>query len=77
VHRVGRTARGDATGDAVTLMASSDWVEIRGIEKLLGGSIRRVVVPGFEPEVEPPPPEDEEEDERRPTALRRGIRRRR
>ena len=29
VHRVGRTARGDDTGDAVTLMASSDWVEIR------------------------------------------------
>jgi len=76
VHRVGRTARGDDTGDAVTLMASSDWVEIRGIERLLGKSIDRRVVAGFEPEVEPPPPEDEGEEERRPTALRRGIRRR-
>jgi len=76
VHRVGRTARGDDTGDAVTLMASSDWVEIRGIERLLGKSIDRRVVRGFEPEVEPPPPEVEDEEERRPTALRRGIRRR-
>ena len=78
VHRVGRTARGDDTGDAVTLMASSDWVEIRGIEKLLGRSIPRRVVPGFEPEVEPPPSDEDEEEERRePSALRRGIRRRR
>ncbi len=76
VHRVGRTARGDDTGDAVTLMASSDWVEIRGIERLLGMSIERRVVAGFEPEVEPPPPEEDEEDERQPTALRRGIRKR-
>lgn len=77
VHRVGRTARGDETGDAVTLMASSDWVEIRGIEKLLGRAIDREVVPGFEPEVEPPPPEERQSEAREPTALRRGVRRRR
>ncbi len=76
VHRVGRTARGDETGDAVTLMASSDWVEIRGIERLLGESIDRRVVPGFEPSVEPPPPEEDAEEAPKPTALRRGIRRR-
>ena len=77
VHRVGRTARGDDTGDAVTLMASSDWVEIRAIEKLLGRSISREVVPGFEPDVEPPPPEEEAEEKRPPSGLRRGVRRRR
>lgn len=77
VHRVGRTARGDETGDAVTLMASSDWVEIRAIEKLLARTIDRAVVPGFEPEVEPPPPEEDREEKRPPSALRRGIRRRR
>ncbi|MDX1394365.1 MAG: DEAD/DEAH box helicase [Gemmatimonadota bacterium] len=76
VHRVGRTARGDETGDAVTLMASSDWVEIRAIEKLLGGPIAREVIPGFEPDVEPPPPEDDDEERRKPSALRRGIRKR-
>jgi ATP-dependent RNA helicase RhlE len=77
VHRVGRTARGDETGDAVTLMASSDWVEIRAIERLLGEPIERAVIPGFEPDVEPPPPEEDEEEKRQPTALRRGIRKRR
>jgi len=77
VHRVGRTARGDETGDAVTLMASSDWVEIRGIEKLLGAPIDREVVPGYEPEVDPPPPEEEVGAARESTALRRGVRRRR
>ncbi len=77
VHRVGRTARGDDTGDAVSLMASSDWVEIRAIERLLGIHIERRAVPGFEPEVEPPPPEEEPTTEDRPaSALRRGIRRR-
>jgi ATP-dependent RNA helicase RhlE len=76
VHRVGRTARGDDTGDAVTLMASSDWVEIRGIERLLGQSIDREVIPGFEPEAEPPPSEGDEGEARTPTALSRGIRRR-
>ena len=77
VHRVGRTARGDDTGDAVTLMASSDWVEIRAIEQLLGESIERRTVPGFEPEVEPPPPEEPPTERPEPSALRRGIRRRR
>ena len=77
VHRVGRTARGDDTGDAITLMASSDWVEIRAIERLLGETIERRVVPGFEPDVEPPPPEEVEVERPEPTALRRGIRRRR
>ena len=77
VHRVGRTARGDDTGDAITLMAASDWVEIRAIERLLGENIERRAVPGFEPEVEPPPPEEPEVERAEPTALRRGIRRRR
>ena len=76
VHRVGRTARGEDTGDAVTLMAASDWVEIRAIERLLERNIERQLVPGFEPEVSPPSLEEETKEVRKPTALRRGIRRR-
>jgi len=49
VHRVGRTARGDQTGDAVTLMSPHEVMMVREIEKLTGGAIPRAVVPGFEP----------------------------
>jgi ATP-dependent RNA helicase RhlE len=49
VHRVGRTARGDQTGDAVTLMSPHEVMMVREIEKLTGAPIPRAVVPGFEP----------------------------
>ncbi|MCL7962223.1 MAG: DEAD/DEAH box helicase [marine benthic group bacterium] len=49
VHRVGRTARGDQTGDAVTLMSPHEVMMVREIEKLTGAPIPREVVPGFEP----------------------------
>ncbi len=49
VHRVGRTARGDETGDAVTLMSPHEVMMVREIEKLTGTPIPREVVPGFEP----------------------------
>ncbi|MFO7588674.1 MAG: DEAD/DEAH box helicase [Gemmatimonadota bacterium] len=49
VHRVGRTARGDLTGDAVTLMSPHEVMMVREIERLTGEPIPRAVVPGFEP----------------------------
>ncbi|MFW6193161.1 MAG: DEAD/DEAH box helicase, partial [Gemmatimonadota bacterium] len=49
VHRVGRTARADETGDAVTLMAPHEWLLVRDIEKLTGETIPRDTVAGFEP----------------------------
>ena len=49
VHRVGRTARCDQTGDAVTLMSPHEVMMVREIEKLTGAPIPRAVVPGFEP----------------------------
>ncbi len=49
VHRIGRTARAEATGDAISL-ASSDEVDfIHDIERLIGAPIPRYVVGGFEP----------------------------
>ncbi|MEJ2372115.1 MAG: DEAD/DEAH box helicase [Gemmatimonadales bacterium] len=39
VHRVGRTARGDDTGEAVTLMSPNDWHHVRDIEMLMGATI--------------------------------------
>ncbi len=48
IHRVGRTARADATGDAYTLVAPEDENEIRVIERALGRPIERRRVDGFD-----------------------------
>jgi ATP-dependent RNA helicase RhlE len=53
VHRVGRTARGDQTGDAVTLMSPHEVMMVREIEKLMDKPIPRAVVEGFEPSFSP------------------------
>jgi ATP-dependent RNA helicase RhlE len=54
VHRVGRTARADQTGDAITLLSPHEWIHLRQIEALMGYPIPRAVVEGFEPSVAPP-----------------------
>ena len=81
VHRVGRTARGDDTGEAVTLMSPNDWHLVRDIEVLTGAPIERELVPGYEPSTSPPPAaEDAKGNGNGPrgprSALTRGIRRR-
>ncbi len=55
VHRVGRTARMEALGDAVTLVAPEEESDIRGIERILGRSIPRVTIPDFDYRAPPPP----------------------
>jgi ATP-dependent RNA helicase RhlE len=57
VHRVGRTARAGAQGIALTLMSPDEWLAMREVEKLLGRTLQREVVPGFEPSVAPRQPE--------------------
>src|SRR5439155_5273338 len=47
VHRIGRTARAGATGDALSLVSPEDHPHVRGIEALIGQTIERRVVPGF------------------------------
>jgi ATP-dependent RNA helicase RhlE len=47
VHRIGRTARAGATGDALSLVAPEDHPHVRGIEALVGHAIERRVVQGF------------------------------
>jgi ATP-dependent RNA helicase RhlE len=48
VHRVGRTARAEATGDAFTFVAPDEEHDLRGIERVLGKRLLRVTVPGFD-----------------------------
>jgi ATP-dependent RNA helicase RhlE len=52
LHRIGRTARAGASGDAVTLASREDGPVIDSIERTLGQRISRVAVPGVT-EVEP------------------------
>ena len=48
VHRIGRTARMEATGDAFTLMDSSEEPMIRDIEQALHRALPRVTLPSFD-----------------------------
>jgi ATP-dependent RNA helicase RhlE len=54
VHRIGRTARADATGDAWTLVSQEEERAVKVIEGLLGEPIPRVQIPGF-PYITPAP----------------------
>jgi ATP-dependent RNA helicase RhlE len=48
IHRVGRTARAEATGDAFTFAAPQEEHDLRAIERAIGRSLPRITVPGFD-----------------------------
>jgi ATP-dependent RNA helicase RhlE len=48
IHRVGRTARAEETGDAFTLVAPDEEPDLRAIERVLGQPLPRVTLPGFD-----------------------------
>ena len=45
VHRVGRTARAETTGIALTLINSDDMFKLQSIESLIGKEIMRIPLP--------------------------------
>ncbi|MBL8363152.1 MAG: DEAD/DEAH box helicase [Rubrivivax sp.] len=49
VHRIGRTGRAGATGEAISLVCLDEEIFVRDIERLIKRSIPREVIPGFEP----------------------------
>jgi len=54
VHRIGRTARAEAEGDAITLVTPDDEPLVYRIEHLLGHRIERRTLPGFDYDVPTP-----------------------
>jgi ATP-dependent RNA helicase RhlE len=49
VHRIGRTGRAGAQGEAISLVCVDEEIFLRDIERLIKRSIPRETVPGFEP----------------------------
>ena len=49
VHRIGRTGRAGAQGEAISLVCVDEDIFLRDIERLIKRSIPREIVPGFEP----------------------------
>jgi ATP-dependent RNA helicase RhlE len=48
LHRIGRTTQDHATGDASTLMSPEEQVDLGAIERFLGRSVPRVMLPDFD-----------------------------
>jgi ATP-dependent RNA helicase RhlE len=49
VHRIGRTGRAGASGEAISLVSEAETRYLRDIEKLIGSTLTPVIVAGFEP----------------------------
>jgi ATP-dependent RNA helicase RhlE len=53
IHRVGRTARAEATGDAFTFVAPEEEGDLRQIERAIGKRLPRVTLPDFDYQAKP------------------------
>jgi len=54
VHRIGRTGRAGASGEAISLVSHDETEFVRGIEKLLNEKLPSGTIEGFEPSANPP-----------------------
>ncbi|MEP1488737.1 MAG: DEAD/DEAH box helicase [Algibacter sp.] len=50
VHRIGRTGRAGAKGEALSLVSADETTFLRDIEKLVGMKIPKEIIEGFEPD---------------------------
>jgi len=58
IHRIGRTGRAQRTGDAFTLVTPDDNDMIRTLERIMGQSLKRETLEGFDYTAPPPPRTD-------------------
>src|SRR5580704_15112310 len=47
IHRIGRTGRAEATGDAFTIMIAEDAPHVRAIERFIGKKVERIKLENF------------------------------
>ena len=58
VHRIGRTGRAHAVGDAISFVTSEDQAALRSLERFIGRGIVRKRAEGFDYNMAAPPRED-------------------
>jgi ATP-dependent RNA helicase RhlE len=66
VHRIGRTGRAGASGEAISLVGGDEVDYVTGIEKLLGEKLSRNIIPGYEPLDPETAPEKKQQGQRPP-----------
>ena len=71
VHRIGRTGRAQAVGDAISFVTPEDHGELRALERFIGRGIVRKRAEGFNYSATPPPGVPQE-DERRQRGQQHG-----
>jgi ATP-dependent RNA helicase RhlE len=54
IHRIGRTGRAEATGEAFTFVSPQEQGELAAIERAVGRKLPRVTVPDFDYAAKPP-----------------------
>ena len=74
VHRIGRTGRAHAVGDAISFVTPEDHDELRALEKFIGRGIVRKKAEGFNYSQSAPPSEPDSGARHRPNGQRGGSR---
>ena len=64
VHRIGRTGRAQAIGDAISFVTPEDHGALRSLERFIGRGLVRKRAEGFNYNAPPPPPSEQPERER-------------
>jgi ATP-dependent RNA helicase RhlE len=74
VHRIGRTGRANAVGDAISFVTNEDHGELRALERFIGRGIVRKKAEGFNYTAAAPAYNPAEEERRQPRQQQRGQR---
>jgi len=72
VHRIGRTGRAGASGEALSLVDIEEVAYVRSIEKLTGEKIQTEILEGFEPQNNTPTGKKPTQNKRRPSGANKG-----